>query len=91
MLLFVIASDRRERRNLVVKIIAEIAGPVPSPKLYKKEYRQKDEIASPPIKRGARNDVRGISLLAMTVFTNLGNTPIMEKGGIKDGQIIQTS
>jgi hypothetical protein len=64
----VIASDRRERRNLMVKIIAEIAEPVPSLALSKKANQQKDEIASPLTRRGARNDGRGISLLAKTVF-----------------------
>jgi hypothetical protein len=64
----VIASDRRERRNLMVRIIAEIAEPVPSVALCKKAHQKKDEIASPLTRRGSRNDGRGISLLVMTVF-----------------------
>jgi hypothetical protein len=52
----------------MVKIIAEIAEPVPSLALSKKAHQRKDEIASPLTQQGARNDGRGISLLAMTVI-----------------------
>ncbi len=52
----------------MVKIIAEIAEPLTSLALSKKAHQQKNEIASPLIGRGARNDGRGISLLAMTVI-----------------------
>jgi hypothetical protein len=37
--IFVIASERRERRNLMAKIIEEIAEPVPSHVLSKKAHR----------------------------------------------------
>jgi hypothetical protein len=52
----------------MVELIIEIAEPVPSLALSKEAHQQKDEIASPLTLRGARNDGRGISLLAMTVL-----------------------
>jgi hypothetical protein len=52
----------------MVKIIAEIAEPVPGVALCKKAHQKKDEIASPLTRQGTRNDGRGISLLVMTVF-----------------------